>query len=78
MKSMQELITEIGSGEVMVTGIEVIETEFGAILRVHLQSMSQPDTLAMTIDLPDEVSDRYDFQEAGAKWKEGWKRALKK
>jgi hypothetical protein len=71
MFTMRQLIQQVGDGEVIVTGIDVIETDQGCILRVHLQSMNHSNVLAMTIDLPDEVSDQYDFQEAGAKWKEG-------
>jgi hypothetical protein len=72
MKTMQELITEIGLGHVQVTDVQIISTDQGEIIRVFAQSMTHPNVLGITIDLPSEVSDRYDFQECGKSWKDGW------
>jgi hypothetical protein len=74
MKTMKQLLTEIANGDVTVTSVESIMTDQGGIVQVHMQSMQQPDTLAIRITLPYEATDLYNLQECGRAWQDGWKK----
>lgn len=71
-QSMQQLVQEIGTGDVRITDVKILQTDQGEILEVWCQSMTHPDVLAFMVQLPSEVVDKYDFQDAGATWKQGW------
>lgn len=74
MKSMNELIQEIGAQHTDVMQVDIEQTDMGEIIVVHLQPMEHPHILSMVISLPSEVVDQYDFQDAGAKWQAGLRR----
>ena len=73
MLTMNELLTKLGSEEIVITSVQREETDQGVILNIHLQPMKDERILWMSVSIPEEAVDEFNLADCGMKWERGMK-----